>query len=76
MLFDIKNDDENDHDFRLVLIGETILSEAEDHPAFCNWLLKFLDQRIEDETDRSLLQLTPYPKSQVPRLVLLPPSND
>ena len=73
-IIDTENDGENDAAFRLVIIGDAILTEAENHPAFGEWLLDFLDQRIENETDRALFQLGRRPKSR-PALSLVPPGE-
>ena len=75
-IIDTGNDGENDAAFRLIIIvGDAILSQAEENPAFGEWLLDFLDQRIEDENDRALFQLGPRPKSR-PLLSLVPPAMD
>jgi hypothetical protein len=65
-----------DESMRLVVIGDAVLCEAENNPAFMKWLARFLDARLTEAGDRELFDfllppdendtVIPFPATLVP----------
>lgn len=65
-----------DESMRLIVIGDAVLCEAENNPAFMQWLARFLDARLTDAGDRKLFDfllppdandtVIPFPATLVP----------